>query len=169
MKAIFFIFVTSISVFATASTASVATQLGAIAESGLNVYNLEGETTQQLVESLQFEATEENDKEIALNYENVQTMDEYVWGTTNATDFSDVIFAAIHFMDENSNANQVLYSKKEISLIKKLLGELKNTDIIYSWNPYGDSVCGQMLTTPVLIDPKTKTAYELNFYKIEGC
>lgn len=169
MKTILFSLITICAFFASADIASVATQLGGIAESGMNVYSLEGETLEQLAESLQYQVTEEKENEIMLNYKNIQSMDEIVWGTTNAKNFSDLLFSAIHFMDDDANANQVLYSTKELSTIQKLLGELKNTDVIYSWNPNGDSVCGQLLTTPVLIDVKTKTAYELNFYKIEGC
>ncbi len=169
MKTILFSLITICAFFASADIGSIATQLGTIAESGVNVYNLEGETLEQLAESLQYQVTEEKDDEIMLNYKNVESMDEFVWGTTDAKNFSDLLFSAIHFMDEDANANQVLYSEKELSTIQKLLSELKNTDVIYSWNPNGDSVCGQLLTTPVLIDVKTKTAYELNFYKIEGC
>ena len=169
MKTMLFSLVTFFCFFASADIASVATQLGTIAESGISVYQLEGETLQQLAESLQYQATEEKENETILNYKNVQSMDEFVWGTTDAQNFSDLLFSAIHFMDDDANANQVLYSKTEISNIQKLLNELKNTDVVYSWNPNGDSVCGQLLTTPVLIDVKTKTAYELNFYKIEGC
>jgi hypothetical protein len=173
MKTILLTLITvlSFTTFANSDIAAIAKQLGAVAESGVSEYALEGGTLEELVKSLRFQITEEENTaaEYFLNYKNVQTSDEYIWGTTDAQNFSDILFSAVHFMDDDASENKVLYSKKEISTIIELLKDLKSADVIYSWNPHGDSVCGEMLTTPILIDSKTKKAYEFNFYKIEGC
>jgi hypothetical protein len=135
--------------------------------SGMQSYALTGETPQQLIESLQQQIVGEG--EIVLNAKSVEPIDEMIWGTTDARNFSEVLFSAIHFMDDDAYPENVIYSETTRELIRKTLRELQTTDVIYSWNPIGTSSCGQMLTTPVLIDPKAKKAYEFNFYTVLGC
>lgn len=172
MKALFISIFTAFA-FSTVSFTAVAQD--SIEDSALNLaifagiegYALKGETPQQLIESFQQQV--DGDGEIVLNAKSVEPIDEMIWGTTDAKNFSEVLFSAIHFMDNDANAKNIMYNESKREFIRQTLRDLQKTDVIYSWNPKGDSVCGQMLTTPVLIDPKTKKAYELNFYNIEGC
>ncbi|MBY0384394.1 hypothetical protein K2X05_04475 [bacterium] len=171
MKSLFIsvVFFFSTSVFAKADIATLADQLGKISASGVVVYELDGSTPEELVMSLS-EKTKAYAEEVFLDYKDVEGSGEARWGTTDAKTFLNIVFAGIHFMDDNANADQALYSDEDRQEVRAFLAELKNTDVIYSWNPGSEHVCGESLTSPVLIDPQTKKAYEINFYDIEpGC
>lgn len=142
-------------------------ELAVIAENGMTEYDLTGETLAAMVYSYAEQVADvEEDTEFIFNYDQVNETDEMVFGSTDANRFMNLVFSGIYYMDEES---EEMYSKVEREKIKNTLKQLESTDVIYSWNPYGDSVCGTMFTTPVIIDPKAKKAYELNFYKFEGC
>ncbi len=142
-------------------------ELGLIAESGVVEYTVEGETLAALVYSYaQQVVTIEEDTEFIFDYKDVSENDEFVFGTTDANRFMNLLFSAVYYMDEEGDQ---LYSQDEREKIKDILKSLESAQVIYSWNPNGDSVCGTAFTTPVLIDPQAKKAYEFNFYKFEGC
>jgi hypothetical protein len=167
MQTLLFSFLMFVSFFTFAQDSIEDIALNLSIHSAIQDFNLQGDTPEELVKSYQQQVNGEG--EIVLNATSVEPMDEMIWGTTDAKNFSEIIFSAIHFMDDDANAKNVIYSEKARKDIRQLLEDLQKTAVIYTWNPNGDSVCGQMLTTPVLIDPKTKRAYELNFYVVEGC
>jgi hypothetical protein len=171
MKLIFFLFTLILSNPTWALTSqeikASALELGLIAESGVIEYDLQGETLAALVYSYaQQVGTIEEDTEFIFDYKEVSENDEFVFGTTDANRFMNLLFSAVYYMDEES---EQLYSQDERQKIKDVLKRLESAQVIYSWNPNGDSVCGTSFTTPVLIDPQAKKAYEFNFYKFEGC
>jgi hypothetical protein len=167
----FLLFLSANNLYAsTRSIASVMTEMGLHAQGGKTTYDLEGYNLAELVVSYAVQSGEVTDETTFIfDYKDVESADEVVYGTTDAKTFSQILFSAIHFMDNDALANEMLYSVDKRQRIDELLKELQSLQPIYSWNPVGDNVCGSSLTTPVVIDPQTKKAYELNFYKIEGC
>lgn len=148
----------------------LALQLGKMAAMGVTEHPLQGTSEKDLLFSYLHQVADlQEDNEIYVNHPSVELFDEYVYGTTDAKNFSSLITGAIHFMDEDALKGEAVYSQEKIASIQQILSQLQTHDVIYSWNPGGDSVCGMLLTTPVIIDSQTKKAYEFNFFKIEGC
>lgn len=155
------------SVFANEDIGDLAKQLAEISASGMREYTLTGDGAADLVRSYVEESVGlEEDTEFLFDSKDISETDESVYGTTDAKVFLNLLFSAVHYMDEG---NDVLYPQEAQQKIKNILKDLKSTPVIYSWNPNGASVCGTFFTTPVLIDPQAKKAYEINFYKFEGC
>ncbi len=169
--AFLFVLLFSTSVFANgASVADLAAQLGKIAAMGVTEYQVQGSGEKDLLLSYLNQTVDLNeDSEIYFNHSSIELFDEFVFGTTDAKNFSSIITGAIHFMDEDAIASEVMYPQSSLALIKEILAQLQKHNVIYSWNPSGDYVCGMMLTTPVLIDPQTQKAYEFNYFKIAEC
>lgn len=161
------VFFFSTSVFANTEIGDLAKKLAEISASGMREYALTGDSVADLVRSyVEESAGLEEDTEFLFDYKDISETDESVYGSTDAKAFFNLLFSAVYYMDE---ANELLYPQEVRQKIESILKDLKSTPVIYSWNPNGASVCGTFFTTPVLIDPKAKKAYEINFYKFEGC
>lgn len=141
-----------------------------------DVVQLKGTTPEELVlsflEAIEYEV-EEGEK-VQLNLDDVYTADETRFGTTSVDQFSSLMYAAIEYMDENAVMNGEedtrMYPKSKQDKVDRAVKLLEKEKVIFSWNPVGASVCGMTFTTVVVIDPKTKKAYEFNFYDFSaGC
>lgn len=160
----------SLSSASTSSVRQIAVDLAGVSAHDLVIYDLKGETVAELVRSYaeQSSGSEKEDADFYFNYKYVEFEDEVVYGTTDSNTFQQILFSAIHFMDNNANVGKEVYDSAKLSKITSSLKDLESLSVIYSWNPLGDNVCASFFTTPVLIDSENKKAYELNFYDLTG-
>ncbi len=146
-------------------------RLASVSEGRLVTYDLRGGNPAELIMSFADQVTMvQQDTEFVFNYQYLETKDEMAYGSTDAKMFSNLIFSAIHFMDDDAETeSEKVYSQQDLVVVRDALKQLESLPVIYSWDPNGNRVCGSSLTTPVIIDPAKKKGYALDFYFIGGC
>lgn len=171
---VLFLFLTLFStanLFAATTVQEQVQRLDAVSAGPLITFDLRGTNSQELIMSFVDQVAIVNEEtEFVFNYVHLEPMDEMAYGSTDAQTFSNLVFSAIHFMDDDAvTETEKVYSQPKLAVIRDALEQLKKLPVIYSWNPSGNTVCGSQLTTPVIIDPAQKKAYALDFYFIGGC
>ncbi len=131
---------------------------------GVNVIDLEGDDTYEMIRSLREQLIGDDSITIALN-SIPDTKDEYNIGTTDNESALYLVEGALDEMEHTETP----YSSEDRQQIRDAFSELANTNAIYAWNPFGSDACGSSFSTVVIIDPATRVAYEFIFLYIEGC
>lgn len=142
--------------------------LGEIANVGWERIPLSGNTQEEMFQSLlEFLEFDGDVDDIEMSATEVEMGESMTYGTAlNAVVASDIAVNAMYQFDPEL---ETTYDQAKIDRVEAIFKELAKTKAGYSWNPHGDSVCGVIFTSPIIIDYEAKEAYEINFYGFEGC
>lgn len=129
-----------------------------------NVIDVEGDTPYEMIESLREQLI--GDDSISITMNSVPDfVDELNIGTMSNELAQGLVVSA---MDEMDYSDQPFTSGQRED-VRSAFKALAKTNAIYAWNPFGAAGCGSSFSTVIIIDPETKTAYELIFVNFEGC